>query len=101
MALILLHLFQRIDGRLDTLYRFIEADPAEITRCDNRQKIDADIGRRGPLGQDRCRIFLEVVRRQMMVFLIGELGEITPGPARITAQIRFVRRTRSPQTVLR
>ncbi len=92
MALVLLHLFERIDGGGDTIQRFAEADPAEIARGDDRQQIDADIGRRRALRDDGRRVFLEIVRREMVVFLIGELGEVTPGPARIAAQVRLVGR---------
>ena len=92
MALILLHLLKRIDSGLNAVQRFTEADPAEIARGDDGQEIDADIGRRRALRDNRRRIFLEVVRRQMVVFLVCELGEITPGPACIAAQVRLVGR---------
>ncbi|MCY1500932.1 hypothetical protein D9M68_349900 [compost metagenome] len=73
---------QAVDGGdrlLQPVDRLLEADPAEITCRHHRQQVDADIGRRGALGQDRLRRFLEVVRRQE-VLLGGHEGlEITPG----------------------
>ncbi|SPU76735.1 Uncharacterised protein [Brucella suis] len=90
VALIFLHLVERAEGCFDTIQRFVEADPAEITRGNNGKKIDADIGGRCALRHDRGRVFLEIIRRQMVVFLIGEFGKIAPGAARIAAQIRLV-----------
>ena len=90
MALIFLHLLQRGERRIEAGQRLGEADPAEIARGDDREQIDADIRRRGAPREDRGRVFLEIVRRQVMVFLVGEFGEITPCAPRVTAQRRLV-----------
>ncbi len=92
MALIFLHLLKRVDGCCDAIKRLGKADPAKVTRRNHREKIHADIGWRRTLRNDRSWIFLEVIGRKMVVFLIRELGEIAPGTARIPAQSRFVGR---------
>ena len=47
MAAMALHLLDGRDRRVDARGRVGQADPAEIARRDDRQQIDADIGRRG------------------------------------------------------
>ena len=59
--------FHRGERRFEALDRLERADPAEVARGDRRQKIEADIGGRGPVRDDRARILLEVVRRQHVV----------------------------------
>ena len=44
-----------------------QADPAEVDRRDNRQQIQPKIGRRRAMRDHRRRIFLEIVRRQIVV----------------------------------
>ena len=78
-----------------------KADPAEIARRNDRQQIDADIGRRGARRHNRMRRFLEIVRRQQVVLGRHEGLEIAPGAARDGAQsvARSVGGTRSRSSV--
>ena len=43
------------------------ADPAEVARADDGEQIEADVGRRGAMRDDRRRVLLEIVRRQHVV----------------------------------
>ena len=61
-------------------------DPAEVARADRRQEIEAEIGRRGPMRDDRLRVLLEVVRRQHVVRRRDEGLEEAPGAPRDQAQ---------------
>ena len=90
MAAMALHLLDRRHRRVDAAGRIGEADPAEIARRNDRQQIDADIGRRGSRRHDRVRRFLEIVRRQHVVLGRDEGLEIGPGAARDRAQHRRV-----------
>ena len=74
----------------NTLERFGEADPAEITRRYDRKQVNANIGRRGALRHQRPGIFLKIVRWQMIVFCGGEGFEIEPGTSGKAAQVAFI-----------
>ena len=58
----------------------IGTDPAEIAGGEHRKEIETDIGRRCPVGDDRFRIFLEIVGRQMVIVGGDERLEETPRP---------------------
>ena len=53
--------------RLDALHRLDRADPAEIAGGHGRQEVEAEVGRRRPLRDDRLGILLEIVGRQHVV----------------------------------
>ena len=63
-----------------------DAEPAEIVRRDGGEQIQADIGRRGAMGHDRCRFFLKIVGRKHVVFRADKGLEESPGPPRGQAQ---------------
>ena len=58
--------------------RIARCDPTEVAGAGDREKIEAEIGRRGAVGDDRDRILLEIVRRQHVDRLGHEGLEITP-----------------------
>ena len=60
----LCHLRKR---RLQPVDHLRGADPAEVAGADDGEQIEADIGRRGPMGQDGVRVLLEVVGRQHVI----------------------------------
>ena len=99
MAAIGLQLLDRGDGGFQPLGGIGEPDPAEIARRQDRQQIDADIGRRCAGGHHRSRDFLEIVRRQHVVLGRDEGLEIEPGPPPVGAQPGLVR-LRDDQPVL-
>ena len=90
MAAIGLQLLDRGDGGFQPLGRVGEPDPAEIARRQDRQQVDADIGRRGARRHDRRRDLLEIVRRQHVVLRRDEGLEIEPGAASDGAQLGLV-----------
>jgi len=55
--------------------------PAEVARCDSRQEVQADIGRRASMCNDGLRILLEVVRWKPVLLRGYEGREETPGAA--------------------
>ena len=67
MAAISLELRHRRHRRLEPLDRVERARPAEIVRARRREEIEAEIGRRGAAGENRRRLFLEIVRRKHVV----------------------------------
>ena len=74
-----------------------EAQPAEIPRGKHGKKIEAQIGRRGAVRDDRVRILLIVVRRKHVVFRRHECFEEVPSAARREAQaFRLSVRQRAP-----
>ncbi len=75
--------FQPLDG-------FDHAGPAEIMGRQDREQIKPDIGGRGAMGDDRLRFFLEIIRRQHVVFRPDELLEEFPGPPRDEPQRPFL-----------
>ncbi len=82
MAAEALQLLHCREGRFEALHRTLRSKPAEIARRDNGQQIKAHIGRRGAVGDDRPGIFLEIVRRQHVVFRGDEFFEEAPGAPR-------------------
>ncbi len=56
--------------------------PAEVARGHRGQQVEADVGRRGAVGDDRLRVLLEVVGRQHVVGGRHEGLEEAPGAAR-------------------
>ena len=99
MAAIGLQLFDRGDRGFQPFGGVGEPDPAEIARRQDRQQVDADIGRRGARRHHRRGGFLEIVRRQHVVLGRDEGLEIEPGPAPEGAQPGLVR-LRDDQPVL-
>ena len=57
----------RRERRLKTIDRLTSPDPTEIASANDRKKIEADIGRRGPMRDRRRRIVLKIVGRQHVV----------------------------------
>ena len=76
---------------------------AEIARGRGRQEIEAEIGRRGPVGQRRRRVLLEIVRRQHVVgrrdegFENRQVRRATRLSACASASLSGVRRRRGRQ----
>ncbi len=81
--------FQPVDGRRN-------AEPAEIARGKNREKIEAEIGRRGAVGQDWPRILLEIVRGKHMIRCRDECFKEMPSAPRREAQAFRVRLRQRP-----
>ena len=77
--------------RLQPFNRFGRSDPAEIAGARHREQIEAEIGRRGPVGERRGRVLLEIVRRQHVVGRRDEGLEEPPGPPRDQPQRLGVR----------
>ncbi len=71
--------FQSVDGRG-------EAEPAKISRGQHREKIEAQICRRGAVGDDWPWILLKIVRRKHMIFRRHERFKEVPGAPRRKAQ---------------
>src|ERR1041385_6629729 len=85
-------LFQSRKGTLQPLDKVTCPDPAEIARSSDGKKIEADIGGRRAMRDDRIGIFLKIVGRQEIVFLADELFEEAPRPAGgETKDLRFIR----------
>ncbi len=61
-------------------------DPAEVAGGGDRQQIEADVGRRGAVRDDRTRVFLEVVGRQHVIVCRDEGLEKAPRAAGDEAQ---------------
>src|SRR5207248_364206 len=57
------------------------AQPAEIVRGNDRQKIESNVGWRCSMGQLGFRLFLEVVRRKHAILRGNESLEEAPGAA--------------------
>ena len=63
-------------------------------RARRREQIEADIGRRGAMRDDRRGIFLEIIRRKIVIVRRNEGLEEPPGPSRDQPQGANVRRGR-------
>ena len=79
---------------LDRVQRGLQAagqlpgtDPAELAGAAHRQQVQADIGRRGPVGDGRLRDQLQVVRRQVVVLGTDAALEEAPGVSRQLQQV--------------
>ena len=77
-----LHATHRRKRRLQPLNRLARSDPTEIARANDGKKIEADIGRRGPMRDRRRRIVLKIVWRQHVVGRRDESLEEPPRAAR-------------------
>ena len=77
-----LHATHRRERRLQPINRLTRSDPAEIASANDRKKIEADVGRRGPMRDRRRRIVLKIVGRQHVVGRRDESLEESPGAAR-------------------
>ena len=64
---------------LDCVHR---ADPPEIVRGDDGEQIQPEVGGRGAMGHDRCRLFLKIVGRKRVVFRADKGLEEPPSPPR-------------------
>ena len=82
MAAISLELRHRRHRRLEPLDRVERARPAEVVRARRREEIEAEIGGRRAAGENRRRLFLEIVRRKHVVRGGDEGLEIAPGAPR-------------------
>ena len=76
--------FQSVYGRGD-------AEPAEVSRGKHREKIEAQIRWRGPMGQHRPGILLKIVRRKHMILRRNECLKELPGLPRCEAQASRLR----------
>src|ERR1017187_8564803 len=63
-----------------------EVDPAKISRGQHREKIEAQICRRGAVGNDRPWVLLKIVRRKHMIFRRHERFKEMQGAPRRKAQ---------------
>ena len=72
---------KRREGQLLSLDEFEGADIAEVMRGQSREHQHPDVGRRGAVRDDGPGIFLEVVRRQPVVFSSHKSFEEAPGTA--------------------
>ena len=70
------------ERRLQPLGRLGGSHPTEIAGRRRGEEIQAEIGRRGPVGEDRDRVLLEIVRRQHVVGRRHEGLEEPPGSPR-------------------
>ena len=67
--------------RLEPFHRVQNPDPSEIVGDRRAEQIEPQIRRRRAVGFGGLGVFLEVVRRKRMIFLIHERLEEAPGPA--------------------
>src|SRR3954452_13283170 len=74
-----LHSVHRRSGRLDPLQHFESSQPAEISRSDYGQKIQANICWRCSVSDDRLGCFLKIIGRKHVVFRRYEFLEEQPG----------------------
>ena len=86
VATILLHSFNGGDRLFHALDGLLEAQPAEMPGGHDREEVDADIRRRGPVRDDGLGRFLEIVGRQIVVADRREGLVVAPGAARDLAQ---------------
>ena len=90
-----LHFREGFEGRLEALDGVEEAEPREVTGGDRGEKIQADVGGRGPVGNHRLRVFLKVVGRQRVVLGPDEALEEAPrAPSGETEETLLARRQR-------
>ena len=73
------------------LHRFEGSNPAKVPGADNGEQVEAEIGGRGSMRQDRLGIFLEVVGRQHLIFCRDEGLEESPRAARDQAKCARIR----------
>ena len=76
----------RRERRFQSLDGLQRAGPAEVAGADRRQQVQAEIGGRGAMGQNRPRVLLKVVRRQHVVVRSNERLEVAPGAPRDQSQ---------------
>src|SRR5216683_1171544 len=81
MAAESLEAIHRGERRVEALGHLVRAGPSEVVRGDYGEKIESEIGWRGAMGNNRLRVFLEVVGREQVVLGGDELLEKTPGAA--------------------
>ena len=81
----------RRERRFQSLDGLQRAGPAKVAGADRRQQVQAEIGGRGAMGQNRPRVLLEVVRRQHVVVRRNERLEVAPGAPRDQSQGACVR----------
>ena len=67
-----------------------QADPAEIACGDDREKIEAKIGRGTAVSDDRMRLFLKIVGGEPVIRGGHEGGEESPGPPSDQTEERHV-----------
>src|SRR5258708_14296035 len=69
------HRCERCFQALDSIGR---SRPAEVAGADRGEEIEADIGGRGPVGEYRLWVFLEIVRWQHVAPHPDEAFEVAP-----------------------
>ena len=84
--------FQPVDG-------LGRADPTEIPGADDGKQIEADVGRRGSVGDAGRGVFLEIVRRQHVVGRRHERFEDSARCGARSAAAPVIRRRRLPRAV--
>ena len=55
--------------------RVAQPAPAEVARRDDRQQVQADVGRRGAVRDHRPRVLLEIVGRQMLSSAVTKVSK--------------------------
>ena len=80
-----------LERRFQSRHRFHRPGPAEIARGHCRKQVQAQVGRRGASGDERRRVLLEIVRRQIVLRRGHEGLEVAPGPSRRQAQVACIR----------
>ncbi len=85
------HRPHRREGCLQPIDRVREAKPSKIAGCDNREKIEPDVGRGRAVRDDRLRRpLLKVVRRQPVFFRGNEGFKEAPRAAGDQSRKRLV-----------
>ena len=79
-----------VEGRAQAALDVTQGDVAEVAGRYDRQEIEPDVGRRGPVRDDAARIFLEIVGREVVVRRGHERLEEVPRPSRQLAQLALV-----------
>lgn len=90
VEMIFINIVEREEGWLEKIKSLVEEDKEEIKRGNKGKKIEEDIGGRCEMRKDRGRVLMEIIRRKMVVLIIGELGKIEKGEERIEEKIRIV-----------
>ena len=84
------HLGQRLQCGLEPCQQVLRADPAELARAGSAQHVQADVGRRSAVRDQRLRGELQVVGRQVVVFGADAALEQSPGVARVVFEVGLI-----------
>jgi len=92
MAVVFRQALHRVQGGLQPLDHAIDRNPAELARAGHRQQIQADVGRRGAVGDSGFGLHLQVVGRQVTVIWSDTSLKKLPGLARQLVKVLTVAR---------